>query len=353
MRYLALLWLTLLPLIGFDGYEQSIFPSYQQKPEQIYENQIFQITLKALIAREDFDEIRTDFHPSNTTQILNPDAKWEKIDNAQYQVSYYVKSIAPTALLPQATISLVQNEIIIESELLNESPIDVIALNHGPKSSGVIAKSLHVKRFKTSRFDDSNLIMVLDIEGIEANFEDFKLSGFSKQGLDSLEGELPKQDAFYFVVFDDHLTKIEFSYFNLEKNRFETITLPVELDEDDLSTQIGLNPKESPFELYKNIVIGVSIIILILFFAIRRKVLYLILGLILGAYYLYTISPFNTITIAKESRLRIVPTEKSTIFYTTDRVLQVERLGSRGNYIKVLLPTGEIGWIKEENVISN
>ena len=59
------------------------------------------------------------------------------------------------------------------------------------------------------------------------------------------------------------------------------------------------------------------------------------------------------ITISKDTRLRIVPTEKSTIFYTTDRVLQVERLGTRDNYIKVLLPTGEIGWIKDENILSH
>jgi uncharacterized protein YgiM (DUF1202 family) len=59
------------------------------------------------------------------------------------------------------------------------------------------------------------------------------------------------------------------------------------------------------------------------------------------------------ITIAKETRLRIVPTEKSTIFHTTKKELQVERLGSRENYIKILLPTGEIGWIKDENVLSN
>ena len=68
---------------------------------------------------------------------------------------------------------------------------------------------------------------------------------------------------------------------------------------------------------------------------------------------MYTKSPFSMITISADSRLRIVPTEKSTIFYTTNTPMQVERLGSRDEYIKVLLPTGEIGWIKEENVLTH
>lgn len=356
MRLLAFLWILFLPFVHLnaqtlDGFARSIFLSYQDKPERIYENQTFTITLKAMVGRDDFDTIETHFFPSSSVQILNPNAKWKWYSDVTFYATYHVKSNGPTVSLPRARVSLLQDGITVESEFLNETPIEVVTLNHDSKSSHLIAKSLHVKRFKTSRFDDTRLIMVLEMEGVEANFQDFKLNGFYKQGLDSLDGDYPNQKAFYFIVFDDHLAKIQFKYFNLQNNAFETIDLPVILDEDDLSTQIGLNPKESPFEFYKNIAIGIIILILITIFAIRRKVFYLILALVLGGYYLYTKSPFSMITIAKDTRLRIVPTEKSTIFYTTDRVLQVERLGSRENYIKILLPTGEIGWIKDENVL--
>ena len=248
MRHLAFLWFFLLSLSPLnaqtsDGFARSIFLSYQEKPERIYENQVFTITLKAMIGRDDFDTIETHFFPSTSVQILNPNTKWKWYSDATFYATYHVKSTGSNVILPRARVSLMQDGITVESEFLNETPIEVITLNHDSKSSNLIANSLHVNRFKTSRFDDSKLIMVLELESVGANFQDFKLNGFYKQGLDSLDGEYPNQKAFYFIVFDDHLTKIQFNYFSLQSNRFESIELPVLLDEDDLSTQIGLNPK--------------------------------------------------------------------------------------------------------------
>jgi len=348
-----LLSLTSLDAQATQGLARSIFLSYQDKPERIYENQIFSITLKAMVGRDDYDSIETHFFPLSNLEILNPDAKWERESDVTFFATYHIKSNGLNITLPRIRVSLIEDGVSVESEYLNEMPLEVVALNHDLKSSNIIAQSLHVKRYKTSRFDDSRLIMVLEMEGIGANFQDFKLKGFHKQGLDSLDGEYPNQRAFYFIVFDDHLSKIEFRYFNLHNNRFEPIELQVTLDEDDLSTQIGLNPKESPFEFYKNVGTGVVILLLIIIFALRKKIFYLILALLLGGYYLYTKSSFSMIQVEEGTRLRIVPTEKSTIFYTTDQVLQVERLGSRDNYIKILLPSGEIGWIKDENVLSH
>jgi len=356
MRHLAFLWVLLLGLTPLsaqtpEGFARSIFLSYYEKPNRIYENQVFSITLRAMVGRDDFDSIETYFFPSSSVQILNPDTNWERKSDVAFHATYHIKANGPYVNLPKIRVSLMQEGITVESEFLSETAIDVVTLNHDSKSSKLVAESLHVKRYKTSRFDDTRLIMVLEMEGIRANFQDFKLDGFHKQGLDSLDGEYPNQRAFYFIVFDDHLTKIQFRYFNLQNNHFNPIELPVILDEDDLSTQTGLNPKESPFEFYKNITIGVAIVIFIIFFTIRRKGFYLILALILGGYYIYTKSPFSMITISKDSRLRIVPTDKSTIFYTTNKDMLVERLGAKDSYIKVLLPTGEIGWIKEENVL--
>jgi hypothetical protein len=358
MHRITFIWALMLAFSSLsaqipEGFARSIFLSYQEKPERIYENQVFTVTLKAMVGRDDYENIETYFFPSSLVEILNPDAKWDLDSDTTFYATYHVKSSGPNVTLPRVRVSLVQSGITVESEFLDETPIEVVALNHDSKSSNLMAQSLHVKRFKTSRFDNTRLIMVLEMEGVGANFQDFKLNGFHKQGLDSLDGEYPNQNAFYFIVFDDHLAKIQFRYFNLQNNHFETIQLPVVLEEDDLSTQIGLNPKESPFEFYKNIAIGLLILLLIIVSALRKKIFYLILALILGSYYLYTKSPFSMITVAKDTRLRIVPAEKSTIFYTTDKVLQVERLGSRDNYIKILLPTGEIGWIKDENVLSN
>lgn len=336
-----------------EGFARAVFLSYEKRPTHIYENQIFPITIKAMVGRDDFETLETEFFSSVSIRILNPNVQWQKFNDTTYYATYYAKALNKQIFLPRVRVSLIQDEITVESEFLEPESINTITLNHDATSCGVVGKNLYVKRFKTSRFDANKLIMVLEIEGDEANLEDFHIQGVRKQGLDSTVGEHPSQTIFYFIVFDDHRTNINFRYFNLEKNRFERIDLPVILDEDDLSTQIGLNPKESPFNLYKDITTGVLILVLLLLFVVRKKYLYLLLALALGLYFVYTKYPFSKLQIASETHLRIVPTEKSTIFHTTNKPILAEQLGKKESYIKVLLPTGEIGWIKEENVLTH
>ena len=49
----------------------------------------------------------------------------------------------------------------------------------------------------------------------------------------------------------------------------------------------------------------------------------------------------------------ILPMERSTVFFTSDKILDIEKLGERDNYIKILLPDGKIGWTDRENIIKN
>ena len=49
----------------------------------------------------------------------------------------------------------------------------------------------------------------------------------------------------------------------------------------------------------------------------------------------------------------ILPMERSTVFFTSDKVLDIEKLGDREGYIKILLPDGKIGWTERENIIKN
>ena len=45
--------------------------------------------------------------------------------------------------------------------------------------------------------------------------------------------------------------------------------------------------------------------------------------------------------------------DHSTVFLTSDKILDIEKLGERENYIKFLLPDGKIGWTDRENIIKN
>jgi len=336
--------------IPLQGFAKSLFLSHDPLPERIYRNQIFAFTLKAIVARDDYKELETEFSHSDSVVVLNPQSPWVRESENVFRNTFYLKADRQNAQLPRTTLSLLDEGITIETDILFPKALNVVTLNHNALFSGVVAESLHVKRFKTSRFDAQHLIMVIELEGLLANLEDFSLQGISKGGADSFSENYPESKVFYFAIFEEHKNTIDFTYFDAQSNRFERVTLPVVLDEGDVSTQIGLNPKESPFQIYKNASILIIAALFLLLYAFRRKIIYLILGLLLCGYYAYSQSPFSHITLKADTRVRIIPTEKSTIFFTTDAPLQVEQLGKREEYLKILLPTGKIGWVKEEHV---
>ncbi|MBE0496080.1 MAG: hypothetical protein IBX45_06690 [Campylobacterales bacterium] len=333
-----------------QGFAKSLFLSHDPLPERVYRNQIFALTVKAIVAREDYKTLETQFDPSDSVVILNPQSPWTKESENVFHNTFYVKATRQNAQLPLLTLALLDGELAVESDTLPFQALNVVALNHNAFFSGVVAESLHVSRFKTSRFDTGSLIMVLEVEGVLANLEDFSLHGTLKGGIDSLLGDFPESKIVYFTIFEDHKERIEFNYFNLQSNRFERLFLPVVVDEGDVSTQIGLNPKESPFQIYKNASTLVVAAFFLLLFAFRKKILYLMIGLLFCGYYAYSQSPFSYITLEADTRIRIIPTEKSTLFFTTTEPMRAEQLGTRDEYIKVLLPTGKIGWVKEEHV---
>jgi hypothetical protein len=61
--------------------------------------------------------------------------------------------------------------------------------------------------------------------------------------------------------------------------------------------------------------------------------------------FVYNKNPLNSIKIDKGAEIKILPTEKSTIFYITNRTIYAQKLDSKDSYTKILLPNGKIGWI--------
>lgn len=220
-------------------------------------------------------------------------------------------------------------------------------------SQSVIASSLKVNKYKTTQFNDKNHIIVIEMEAKDSNLGDFKLNWVQKDGIDSFQDNLPFFKIFYYAIIPNYQKNFVFSYFNSEKNDFEKISLPIVVDADEVSTQIGLNPKESSLQAYKNGFYAFIILSFVVLFIRRRKFIYILLIVALLLLIFYDKTPINDIKIEPNTKVKILPTENSTIFHTIDRPMYAERLAVKKEYIKILLPNGKIGWIKEKSVIKD
>ncbi|WP_454991229.1 SH3 domain-containing protein, partial [Campylobacter rectus] len=48
--------------------------------------------------------------------------------------------------------------------------------------------------------------------------------------------------------------------------------------------------------------------------------------------------------------VKILPTQNSSVFYTSKAQQKVEILGEREDYVKILLDDGKIGWVKKDDI---
>jgi len=338
---------------NFSQKSKSLFLSYEEVTSKVYVGQIFPIKVKAIIAKEDFDNVINIFTESKSVDIINPDSKWQWASENTYHNTFYFKIKSTPLTMPTLTVNLLSNRETIESEKLILPNINVIQLKKDNLFSNVVADSLSVKKYKTTTFDNKNLIIVLEIEATNSNLKDFSLSSIQKNSVDSFVDNPPTQKIYYYAIIPNYQKTFEFTYFNIPTNKFVKSTLPVLIESDEVSTQLGLNPKESIFEFYKSIAYGVAAFLFFIIGIKRRSIFFLLVALLFLGLYFIDKNPLNDATLKANSNVMILPTEKSTVFLTTSKALQIEKLGERDNYIKVLLPDGKIGWTQNENIIKN
>ncbi|WP_121628598.1 hypothetical protein [Poseidonibacter antarcticus] len=351
--FLIILVNTLLSINLFAA--KNLYVSYQQVPKQVYKNQRFEVNIKALITTKNFDYITTSFLNSKNIKVLNPKAKWKNTFDANYEVKYFFKANKGNFTLPDFSIKLVKNGDIIETSNLSSAHISYSDIARGnERFSNIIAKDFKLKAYKTKQYNNKESLTIIDIDAIDSNLEDFYLHGIKEQGTSKLDNNYPKQNLIYYLVLPVHKKKVEFDYYNTTTKNFITITVPLILQNELVSTQTDLNPNDSSFEKYKKIALVILLIVFIIIYIIKRNKIYLIISIILLIISIIYLMPNKTGIVKKDSYIYILPTDKSTIFFQIKNEEKVEILNKKREFIKVMgIKNKFIGWIKEENLGKN
>ncbi|MFY9075461.1 hypothetical protein CRU99_11240 [Malaciobacter mytili] len=338
---------------------KNLYLSYIEFPKNIYKNQRFEIVLKALITTDEFDTIETRFVDSKNMNVLNPEQPWMAVDKNSFENRFFFKAYEEDFILPTFQVLLYKNEQLVDLAYLKPKEIRFSKLAKGDNSfSNIIAKDLIINTYKTKQYNNKELLTILDIDATYSNLEDFYLKEFSKdQGISSIEDEYPKQHILYYVVAPIHKKELSFTYFNTTLNRFNTVSIPLKLEDELVSTQTDLNPNNSNFELYKKIALLVVLLLFLILFIWKRRYIYLIVVLILTIVSIIYLMPNKNLIVKKGSLVYILPTNKSTIFYEFKNNRKVEVLTQKNEYIKIMFTDSNlnkiIGWVKEDSFGKN
>ncbi|GAA8116514.1 SH3 domain-containing protein [Helicobacter pylori] len=322
----------------------------------VYIGQIIGVTYDLLLFDAEFLEAKIkDGLDKTQIELLNKMPKWKKVEKELFRATYYYKIKGVKAIIPPLEVSAFSNkDKYIDYSIAPKVILQVTDLSKNPRYANVMAKDLQVVQYKTKDYDDKNNILVVELAFKEATWEDFHIKEAIKQGFDnaSLNQIKAKEGSvFYYCVLPKTLQNLSFDYFSLSNKQFKTLSFSTIPTQDTTGIQSDLIPKNN-FLVFSNVaLLALCVFFLVLFFIFGRKLIFLGLGILCLGFVLYhLLFTQKSALLLAHKKIRILPTQNSTILGLSKNEMPIKILGSHDDYYKILTPHEQIGWVKKDEV---
>ncbi|GAA9253125.1 SH3 domain-containing protein [Helicobacter pylori] len=322
----------------------------------VYIGQTIGVTYDLLLFDAEFLEAKIKDELDKTQiELLSKMPKWKKVEKELFRATYYYKIKGVKASIPPLEVSAFSNkDKYIDYSIASKVTLQVTDLSKNPRYANVMAKDLQVLQYKTKDYDDKNNILVVELAFKEANWEDFHIKEALKQGFDnaSLNQIKAKEGSvFYYCVLPKTIQNLSFDYFSLSNRQFKTLSFSTIPTQDTTGIQSDLIPKNN-FLVFSNVaLLALCVFFLVLFFIFGRKLIFLGLGILCLGFVLYHLlfTQRSAILLAHK-KIRILPTQNSTILGLSKNEMPIKILGSHDDYYKILTPHEQTGWVKKDEV---
>ncbi|GAA8004417.1 SH3 domain-containing protein [Helicobacter pylori] len=322
----------------------------------VYIGQTIGVTYDLLLFDAEFLEAKIKDELDKTQiELLSKMPKWKKVEKELFRATYYYKIKGIKASVPPLEVSAFSNkDKYIDYSIAPKVTLQVTDLSKNPRYANVMAKDLQVLQYKTKDYDDKNNILVVELAFKEANWEDFHIKEALKQGFDnaSLNQIKAKEGSvFYYCVLPKTIQNLSFDYFSLSNRQFKTLSFSTIPTQDNTGIQSDLIPKNN-FLVFSNVaLLALCVFFLVLFFIFGHKLIFLGLGILCLGFVLYNLlfTQKSALLLAHQ-KIRILPTQNSTILGLSKNEMPIKILGSHDDYYKILTPHEQIGWVKKDEV---
>ncbi|WP_100976138.1 SH3 domain-containing protein [Helicobacter pylori] len=322
----------------------------------VYIGQIIGVTYDLLLFDAEFLEAKIkDGWDKTQIELLSKMPKWKKVEKELFRATYYYKIKGIKASIPSLEVSAFSNkDKYIDHSIAPKVVLQVTDLSKNPRYAKIMAKDLQVLQYKTKDYDDKNNILVVELAFKEATWEDFHIKEAIKQGFDnaSLNQIKAKEGSvFYYCVLPKTLQNLSFDYFSLSNKQFKTLSFSAIPTQETTGIQSDLIPKNN-FLVFSNVaLLALCVFFLVLFFIFGRKLIFLGLGILCLGFVLYhLLFTQRSALLLAHKKIRILPTQNSTILGLSKNEMPIKILGSHDDYYKILTPHEQIGWVKKDEV---
>ncbi len=372
--------LLLLVFISTLYANKVVYLQYEDIPKRVIKGEQFHITLKALSTIPDAN-ISYEVSNGLGLKFITHLPQNKKLGKYSLEDFYFVATDNKIKLPDiTATISLEQNSSKMdtnrsydinstfedidtqennttlndyESTILKGKKLKVIELNPKNNYANILADSFELINYKTTNYDTQHNIVIFVAKASNSDLSNIKLQNVYKQGVESIDQNISETKFTYFCVINKNIEEFSFSYFNVLQNRFIDINIPIVVDDDSVTTQSDLKPKDQSKDKIKMVVaLGVTVFFTTLAI-FRKKSIYIFLALLPLIYAIYLAIPSQKVCIKKGANIYLLPMKNGTVFETTATKYTLQKEGSIKNYTKVKLQNNKIGWVKNEDLCSH
>ena len=334
--------------------QKIIYLSYDAVPQRVINGEIFPITIKSLSTKPDYQNISFTFENGSGVNLIDETASHTKVGKYFYD-TFYFQAEKGTAVLPDfiATATDANGNEYPATTTLKGQELNVITLNPKDNFSNIIADSFNITNYKITSYNKNYNIVLFTAVASRSDLADIHINNVAKQGIESLDNNFMSPKVTYYAIIKKDIENFTFSYFNLQEQRFKKISFPVVVDDDRVTTQSDLRPKDQQFSQIKIMAAAAVFVVLLLLIVWKKKYIYLIVLTIPAAYILFSIRPSEIICVKEGSNIYLLPLKNGTVFeqLPVRKYLEVE--GTTEGYKKIKLDNNKIGWVNNEDICSN
>ncbi len=330
-----------------------LYLNFENIPQRVLKGEVFPITIKTLCVIKDFKDIQYKLSNMQGLKMLSDTPSRVK-DSKHYYDTFYFIATSQNAKIPDFEATLIPtNNKNYQSTHLSGEVLNVISLNPKSDFSNIIANSFEILEYKTTSYDATHNIVVFVATAQNCDISTLKLSGVYKQGIESITSSFTDAKITYYAIIDKKIQTLSFSYFNLIKNKFIFSNIPIIVNDDSVTTQSDLKPKDQSNEILK---MGAAAVVALVAFIIilwRRKYIYLLFIVLPLSYILSLTLPSKEVCIKEGAGIYLLPMSNGTIFEQAPKEYHLQKEAEVKGWIKVQLQDQKIGWVKNEDLCSN
>lgn len=319
-------------------------------PLHLYVGEIFPLTIKLTPTDIASGNIEYTLQNEEGLRIFSQTPHRSVKDDGVYDTFYFLVQ-SGTLRFPDITATVTSTGAV--SSTLVGTSLNASTLNPPSTYANVLADSFKLVDYKTTAYNQESNIVVFTIKATRCNIATFSLQNALKQGFESKLPNVGESQMTYYAIIPNTEQTLDFTIFNLRKNRYESITIPIVVDDDAVSTQSDLSPTDSRHTELKVGAAAILSVLLLSLYYWRRWRGYLIASIAPLFYVVFALLPNSNVCVKKDSPIYLLPIKNGTVFETTVQEENLEAENTVGEFTKLRLGENKVGWVHERDLCSN